>query len=92
MENIPEKEAVTLADLDEILKKASVYMEELKEPLKDIKVPVKKSNEDILNAINNLFGDSYISSEGESMITFPMYLQCLELIRSVGGNTAASFV
>ena len=86
------KDKVTIEDLDVLLSKAQDYLEELKEPLKDIRVPVNKNNPEILQAVQNLFGNSYITSDGNTYITFPMYLQCLQLIRSVGKNTATLFI
>ena len=55
-------------------------------------MPVNKNNPEILQAVQNLFGNSYITADGSTYITFPMYLQCLQLIRSVGKNTASQFI
>ncbi len=91
MSNIYLDTEETTEDLAEVLRKGQEYREELKSLLKDIKVPVRKMHPSVIEAIRVLFGDNYITTEGESLITFEMYLDCMDLLRNVGRATAAEF-
>lgn len=78
-------------DLEDLLVTATEYMEELKDSMKDIKVPADSNNPNVLEAIKAVFGEDFISND-QAYITYEMYLKCLQLIRSVGRDTAAEFV
>lgn len=83
---------VTEEDLEDLLNEAQSYMSELKETLKDIKVPVEqKVSPEVIEAVRHIFGDTYLTKGGNSYITFDMFLDCLNVTRNVGRATAAEF-
>lgn len=84
-------EEVREENLEDMLAKGTEYLQELRETLKDIKVPATQSlHPNVLNSVRTLFGDTVVSNN-KAYITYDMYLECLSLIRSVGRDTAAEF-
>lgn len=79
-------------DLDDLIKEGRHYQEEIREMLKDIKVPVTKLHPHVLESINTIFGPDYISKDGKAYITFDMVLECLNITRNVGKATADEFI
>ena len=85
-------ENIEYENLSELINEGQLYLDELKTTLKDIKVPVSSLHPTVVEAIRNIFGDNYLTSEGKGFITYEMYLQSLYIIRSVGNATASEFV
>lgn len=85
-------ENIEYENLSELVSEGQLYLDELKTTLKDIKVPVSSLHPTVIEAIRNIFGDNYLNSEGKGFITYEMYLQSLDIIRSVGNATASEFV
>lgn len=85
-------ENIEYENLSELINEGQLYLDELKTTLKDIKVPVSSLHPTVVEAIRNIFGDNYLTSEGKGFITYEMYLQSLDIIRSVGNATASEFV
>lgn len=85
-------ENIEYENLSELINEGQLYLNELKTTLKDIKVPVNSLHPTVVEAIRNIFGDNYLTSEGKGFITYEMYLQSLDIIRSVGNATASEFV
>ena len=85
-------ENIEYENLSELISEGQLYLDELKTTLKDIKVPVSSLHPTVVEAIRNIFGDNYLTSEGKGFITYEMYLQSLDIIRSVGNATASEFV
>ena len=85
-------ENIEYENLSELVSEGQLYLDELKTTLKDIKVPVSSLHPTVIEAIRNIFGDDYLNSEGKGFITYEMYLQSLDIIRSVGNATASEFV
>lgn len=89
---VEELRQVTEEDLEDVLNRAQDYMQELRETLKDIKVPVTaKVSPEVIEAIQHIFGNTYLNNVGDSFITFEMFLDCLNVTRNVGRATAAEF-
>ena len=85
-------ENIEYENLSELINEGQLYLDELKTTLKDIKVPVSSLHPTVIEAIRNIFGDNYLTSEGKGFITYEMYLKSLDIIRSVGNATASEFV
>lgn len=85
-------ENIEYENLSELISEGQLYLDELKTTLKDIKVPVSSLHPTVVEAIRNIFGDNYLTSEGKGFITYEMYLKSLDIIRSVGNATASEFV
>lgn len=83
---------VKYEDLDDLIKEGQHYQEELRELLKDVKVPVNKLNPHVLDSIRKIFGPEYISADNKAYITFDMVLECTRIVRNVGKATADEFV
>lgn len=87
---LPNKE-VSMEDLAEMLKTGQKYLEQLDETLKDIRVPVRNINPEVLDSIRYIFGAEYITGD-TSYITYEMFRECMVVLRNVGRATAAEFV
>lgn len=88
-QKLPEDE-ISYEDVVKLIKEGTRYQEELREKLKDIKVPVNSLHPHVLNSIRVLFGDDYINvAEGKAFITFDMVIECMKIIRNVGKATAS---
>lgn len=85
-------ENIEYENLSELINEGQLYLNELKTTLKDIKIPVSSLHPTVVEAVRNIFGDNYLTSEGKGFITYEMYLQSLDIIRSVGNATASEFV
>ena len=85
-------ENIEYENLSELINDGQLYLDELKTTLKDIKVPVSSLHPTVVEAIRNIFGDNYLTSEGKGFVTYEMYLKSLDIIRSVGNATASEFV
>lgn len=82
---------VSVESLADLVAAGQKYLAELDVVLADIKVPVRKANPAVLEAIQNLLGPEYINSAGEGYITFEMFTQCMKILKNVGRVTAAEF-
>lgn len=80
-----------IEDLAELVAEGQRHLEALDVTLGDIKVPVRKQNPAVLEAIQNLLGPQYINDNGESFVTFEMFTQCMKILKNVGRATAAEF-
>ena len=83
-----EREETKVENLEDLLNKAQEYMGEMREMLKDIRVPAEDPQ--VLEAVRNIFGNTYIH-DGRTYITFEMFLDCLNITRNVGRAVAAEF-
>lgn len=82
---------VSTESLADLVSNGQKYLSQLDETLSDIKVPVRKQNPAVLEAIQNLLGPNYINDNGESYITFEMFTKCMKILKNVGRVTAAEF-
>lgn len=82
---------VSMEELAELLRVGQNYLIQLDETLKDIRVPVRSINPEVLESIKYIFGEDYISNE-TSYITYPMFRECMTILRNVGRATAAEFI
>lgn len=80
-----------IEDLAELVAEGQRHLEALDVTLGDIKVPVRKQNPAVLEAIQNLLGPQYINDNDESFVTFEMFTQCMKILKNVGRATAAEF-
>lgn len=90
-QTLPE-DIVKYEDVDDLIKEGRHYQKELRELLKDVKVPVNKLNPHVLNSIRAIFGDSYITDKGTAYITFDMVVKCMEITKQVGKATAEELI
>lgn len=88
---VPELREVSEEDLEDLLNEGQKYLDELKVLLKDIKVPVDNNSPQVLEAIKSIFGNTYITQDNKSYVTFDMFLDCLHVTRNVGRAVAAEF-
>ena len=77
--------------LKKLLDEGAEALNELTEELRDIKVPVTKTDTQVLEAIKNIFGLTYLNDNGSSYITYDMYLECAQIVRNAGRAVAAEF-
>lgn len=84
-------EEVSTEDLADLVAAGQKYLTQLDETLSDIKVPVRKQNPAVLEAIQNLLGPEHINDQGESFVTFAMFTECMKILKNVGRVTAAEF-
>lgn len=82
---------VSTEELAELLRVGQNYLNQLDETLKDIRVPVRSINPEVLDSIKYIFGEDYISNE-TSYITYSMFRECMTILRNVGRATAAEFI
>ncbi len=80
-----------IEDLAELVAEGQRHLEALDVTLGDIKVPVRKQNPAVLEAIQNLLGPQYINDNGESFVIFEMFTECMKILKNVGRATAAEF-
>lgn len=92
MTEIDIKQETHTESVSEILKEGQKYLDQMKEELSDIKVPVRIDNPVVLEAIKKLLGEEYINNKGESYITFEMFLQCMTILKNLGRLTAAEYI
>lgn len=86
-----ERTEVEYHDLKDLVAEAQRYLAQLEEKLSDIKVPVRSLNPEVLEAIRYIFGEDFVK-EDTSFITFRMFLDCMDIMRNVGRETASEFV
>lgn len=87
--NIKEENNTTITELQEILSNAYEAEYDLRSQLTKIKINIDGSkNPEIVNAISAIFGPQYVSSNGNSSITYEMYCSVINLIRNLGKNKA----
>ena len=80
-----------IEDLADLVAEGQRHLEALDVTLGVIKVPVRKQNPAVLEAIQNLLGPQYINDNGESFVTFEMFTECMKILKNVGRATAAEF-
>lgn len=85
------EQEVSMEELAELLRVGQKYLNQLDETLKDIRVPVRSINPEVLEAIKYIFGEDYISKD-TSYITYSMFRECMTILRNVGRATAAEFI
>ena len=90
IKELPQKE-VSMEELAELLKEGQKYLGQLDETLKDIRVPVRYINPEVLESIKYIFGPEYITGD-TSYITYGMFRECMVVLRNVGRATAAEFI
>lgn len=87
--NLTSDNGVTNEELQSLIAEAYTIENELRSQLSKIKININKAkNPEIINAITEIFGPSYISSNGNSIITYDMYCSVINLIRDLGKNKA----
>lgn len=91
MKEVDKGSKTEIEDLSELVAEGQRYLKELDVTLGDIKVPVRKQNPEVLEAIQNLLGTQYINDSGESFVTFEMFTECMKILKNVGRATAAEF-
>lgn len=83
--NLKEENGVTQQDLLESIAEGREISDELRKKLAKIRINVNvQDNPEIINAIERIFGSTYISKAGNSVITYDMYCSTLNLIRELG--------
>lgn len=82
----------TVEELAELLKVGQKYLDEMDDLLADIRVPVRTTDEAVISAIKNLFGNDSVSESGSSYIDYKMVRQCMNVMKNVGRLTAAEYV
>lgn len=87
--NIKEENNTSLTELQEVLADAYEAEYDLRSQLTKIKINIDGTkNPEIVNAISAIFGPQYVSSNGNSSITYDMYCSVINLIRTLGKNKA----
>jgi hypothetical protein len=67
--------------------------EALKAKLATVVVPVSsKTLPDVIKAISELFGDGFIDNQGNSQISYDMYLACVKYLRTIGALKGEEYV
>lgn len=68
-----------------LLKQSKEAASELKDKLDKIAIKIDgQKNPAVVEAVRQVFGDSYINSKGGTTITYDMYCSVLNLIRTLG--------
>ena len=75
---------ISTQDYNATISKADNAIADLKKTLADITVNVGANSVALITAIRYIFGDSYIQSDGSSVITYEMYSQVINNLRKVG--------
>lgn len=87
--NLPKNSDIDIEDLQSTLTEASNISEELREKLSKIKINILgNEHPDVITAVREIFGDSYVSSSGNTIITYDMYCSILNLLRTLGNKKA----
>lgn len=87
--NIKEENGTTLTEIQEVLADAYEAENDLRSQLTKIKINIDGGkNPEIVKAISFIFGPEYVSSNGNSSITYEMYCSVINLIRELGKNKA----
>lgn len=87
-----ESDSNSVEDVKKILQEGMDASEDLRAKLSHIKININKTEESVIKAIRELFGDSYISSSGNSIITYDMYCSTINLIRTLGAQKASEML
>ena len=91
--NLKEGNSVSQEDLLKTIAEGKEVSRELQEKLSKIKININKdTNPELISAIFRLFGESYISRTGNSVITYDMYCSTLNLIRTLGKSKAEEVI
>ena len=87
--NLNETNGTTREEVATLLEEAYAAEEDLRQMLSKIKIHIDGTKDpEIITAIESLFGKSYISSTGNSTLTYNMYCSVLNLMRQMGKSKA----
>lgn len=87
--NLNESNGVTKEELDHILLEAKEAGSELSFKLQKVKIQVEGAKSpELISAIRAIFGDNFIFTNGNSVITYDMYCYVMKLIREIGKEKA----
>lgn len=90
---LKEENGVTITEVQEALAEAEKVNSELRMKLDKIKIQVSgRDNPELVNAIKTLFGDKYIFSNGNSVISYDMYCYVIKLLRELGKAKAGELL
>lgn len=80
---------ITQESLTSLITEGTEISEELRLKLGNIKIKISGSKDpNIIIAISKIFGEEYITSTGDSYITYDMYCSVINLIRVLGTQKA----
>lgn len=84
-----EDAGITIEELTNLLSEATSASEDLRSKLSSLKIKISGAKDpNIITAISNIFGSSYITTSGDSYITYDMYCSVINLIRKLGTTKA----
>ena len=88
-ENIKPENGSTIEEIQQVLAEARLADINLRNKLSKIKIHVNgKSNPELVKAIKTVFDDTYIDTNGNSIITYNMYCSVINLLRQIGLSKA----
>ena len=88
-ENIKPENGSTIEEIQQVLAEARLVDINLRNKLSKIKIHVSgKSNPELIKAIRTVFDDTYIDTNGNSIITYNMYCSVINLLRQIGLSKA----
>lgn len=75
----------TLAEAKAILEESKQVSKELEAKLSKIRIKLDRVTQaEVIKAIQDIFGTTYVSDYGNVYITYEMYTACIKLIRDLG--------
>lgn len=87
-----ERAPIDKKEYDKLIKDAEEVLVSLSARLSIVTVKVGANSKDVLNAIRVVFGKHYIKSDGSSEITFDMFKQLTESLKSVGKDKVEEYL
>lgn len=92
-ENIKEENGTTIDEVQQVLADARIVDINLRNKLSKIKIHISaRDNPELIKAIRTVFDDTYIDSNGNSMITYTMYCSVINLLRQLGTSKAGEIL
>ena len=88
-ENINEENGVTIEEIQQVLADARTADINIRNKLSKIKIHINaRDNPELIKAIRTVFDDTYIDTNGNSVITYNMYCAVINLLRQIGTSKA----
>lgn len=77
-------EYVSEEEIKKLIQEADGVLDELNNEIKHVTVKIPAKASDVIIAIKQIFGDSYINSDGSSQITYTMYSRVIDILKQAG--------
>lgn len=80
-------------EVTDLLEEAASISNDMRKKLSNISIIIKGSDSpDLIRAVQTIFGDDYISSSGNTTLTYDMYCSLLNLMRELGSKKTEDLV